>query len=63
MAINAKKNNGVAAALSFVVPGLGQIYKGQIGQGYLWLICTIIGYCFFFIPGFILHIFFVVTSF
>jgi TM2 domain-containing membrane protein YozV len=28
-----KKNPGVAAVLSFLWPGLGQIYNGQIGKG------------------------------
>ncbi len=28
-----KKNPGVAAVLSFFIPGLGQIYAGSIGEG------------------------------
>jgi len=28
-----RKNEGLAAVLSFFIPGLGQIYNGQIGKG------------------------------
>lgn len=47
------KNNGVAAVLSFFVPGLGQIYKGELGKGIVivavytvsWMLtCIFIGY-------------------
>ena len=31
---------GIAAVLSFVVPGLGQIYNGDILRGVFWLIIT-----------------------
>ena len=34
---------GAAAALSFVVPGLGQIHKGQLGAGVAYLFCTLAG--------------------
>jgi TM2 domain-containing membrane protein YozV len=30
----------IAAALSFVVPGLGQIYAGRVLWGIVWLIVT-----------------------
>jgi TM2 domain-containing membrane protein YozV len=30
----------VAAALSFVVPGIGQIYAGRVLWGIVWLIVT-----------------------
>jgi TM2 domain-containing membrane protein YozV len=49
-------NPGVAAVLSLVIPGAGQIYKGQIGPGIGWLIGTIVGYYLFIVPGLILHI-------
>jgi hypothetical protein len=35
---------GVAAVLSFVIPGLGQIYKGQIPRGLVFLLVTVAGY-------------------
>jgi TM2 domain-containing membrane protein YozV len=31
---------GVAALLSFVIPGVGQIYNGEIFRGLFWLIVT-----------------------
>ena len=47
---------GVAAVLSFLIPGLGQMYKGQICIGFLWLFLVLIGYAFCLIPGFVIHI-------
>lgn len=34
------KNSGLAAVLSFFVPGVGQIYNGDILRGIFWLIVT-----------------------
>lgn len=34
------KNPGTAAVLSFVIPGLGQIYNGTIWRAVFWLILT-----------------------
>ena len=34
------RNPGAAALLSFLVPGLGQIYNGKILRGIFWLIVT-----------------------
>ena len=34
------KNPGTAAVLSFLIPGLGQIYNGRILRGVFWLIVT-----------------------
>ncbi len=31
---------GVAALLSFVIPGVGQIYNGEVLRGVFWLIVT-----------------------
>lgn len=36
-------NPGVAAVLSFFIPGAGQIYKGEVGRGFLTLLAWIIG--------------------
>ena len=47
---------GVAAVLSLVIPGAGQMYKGGIGAGILWLVFVSIGYFCFIIPGLILHL-------
>lgn len=47
---------GVAAVLSFFIPGMGQVYQGKVGTGFLWLFGTVLGYFAFIIPGLILHI-------
>lgn len=47
---------GVAALLSLIIPGAGQIYKGHIGAGLLWLMFVVAGYFLFIIPGVILHL-------
>jgi len=30
--------NRIAALLSIVLPGLGQVYKGHVGEGLLWML-------------------------
>ena len=35
-----RKDPGLAAVLSLVVPGVGQIYNGDILRGIFWLIVT-----------------------
>jgi TM2 domain-containing membrane protein YozV len=47
-------NPYIAAFLSLVVPGLGQIYKGQYVGGILWLIFTAALYVLI-VPGLVLH--------
>lgn len=47
---------GVAAVLSLVIPGAGQMYKGQVGSGLIWLVFVVIGYMALIIPGLILHL-------
>lgn len=49
-------SSGVAAALSFIIPGLGQIYKGQPINGIVWFFLVVFGYCFFIVPGLLLHL-------
>ncbi len=51
-----KHSVGVAILLSFIFPGLGQMYKGNIGQGIIWAIVVTIGYIALLIPGIILHL-------
>lgn len=51
-----KWSPGLAAVCSFIIPGLGQMYKGQVINGIFWLIVVIVGYCFFIVPGLILHL-------
>lgn len=52
-----KWHPGVAAVLSLVIPGAGQMYKGQVLNGIVWLVCVAIGYVLFVVPGLILHLF------
>ena len=47
---------GVAAVLSLVIPGAGQMYKGQVLNGLVWLIVVVVGYVAMIVPGLILHI-------
>ena len=44
-------NPGVAAVLSLVIPGAGQMYKGEIGKGFAFLVGTVIGYFLMIFPG------------
>lgn len=37
-----KKSSGIAAIASFFIPGLGQIYNGEIGKGFMFIIISII---------------------
>jgi len=53
---------GVAGVLSLVIPGAGQIYRGQTLNGLLWLLFVVLGYYCFFVPGLILHLFCVVLA-
>jgi hypothetical protein len=46
----------VAAVLSVLIPGLGQVYKGQILNGLLWFIVAVIGYTMLIVPGLVVHL-------
>lgn len=48
---------GLAAVLSFFLPGLGQLYKGQIINGIVWFLAVMCGYAALILPGVILHFF------
>ncbi|MET0636596.1 MAG: hypothetical protein ABWZ25_11255 [Chitinophagaceae bacterium] len=45
----------LAAILSFLIPGLGQMYKGNVATGFIWMVVTGIGYVLFLVPGAIFH--------
>lgn len=45
---------GVAAVLSFVVPGLGQIYNGELSEGIAGLVLCLLGYALI-VPGLFIH--------
>jgi TM2 domain-containing membrane protein YozV len=51
-----KWNRAFALLLSLIIPGLGQLYKGQIISAILWFVITMIGYIPFVIPGLVLHV-------
>jgi TM2 domain-containing membrane protein YozV len=48
---------GLAAVLSFFLPGLGQLYKGQIINGIIWFFMVMCGYAALIVPGLVLHFF------
>jgi len=48
--------NGIAAVMSFFMPGLGQLYKGHLPSGLALFCCTLVGYGLFIIPGIFFHI-------
>jgi TM2 domain-containing membrane protein YozV len=47
---------GVAAVLSLIIPGAGQMYCGRVGEGLAWLLFVVIGYMVFILPGLVLHV-------
>lgn len=49
-------NPGIAALLSLIIPGVGQMYKGQVLNGLVWFFFVIFGYFLFIFPGLILHL-------
>jgi len=46
----------LAGVLSFLFPGLGQIYVGKTFRGIMWFIAVVVGYMCFVFPGLILWI-------
>lgn len=46
----------LAMFLSLLIPGLGQMYKGQPINGIVWFIVVLIGYAALIIPGLIFHV-------
>ena len=50
------QKHGVPAILSFFIPGLGQIVKGQVGKGILIFFGFIIGCFMLVLPGIIIWI-------
>lgn len=46
---------GVAAVLSVLIPGLGQVYNGRLAAGAAWFIGTSFCYWAVLLPGFIAH--------
>lgn len=48
-------NVGIAAVLSILIPGLGQMYKQNYFAGVFWFVVTIAGYLYLILPGIALH--------
>jgi TM2 domain-containing membrane protein YozV len=57
-----KWSPGIAAVLSLLVPGLGQLYKTQILNGIVWFLVVITGYFLLVIPGLVLHLFCIIGA-
>ena len=53
---------GVAALFSFVIPGAGQMYKGDVVSGLAWFIVTLMGYAMLIVPGLILHLICIINA-
>ncbi len=47
----------VSFPVSFFLPGLGQLYKGQLINGIVWFVFVSMGYVALVVPGLILHFF------
>jgi len=50
-----RQSDTVAAILSLVIPGAGQMYKGRMAMGLAWLVFTVLGYLTLLVPGMLLH--------
>lgn len=48
---------GLAAVLSVVVPGLGQVYGGRLVAAAVWFLATGFAYSAVLLPGFLVHAF------
>ncbi len=48
---------GIAAVLSVLIPGLGQVYNGRLLAGGLWFLATTLAYSAVLLPGFLVHAF------
>jgi TM2 domain-containing membrane protein YozV len=55
--VDTKVDNSIAAIWSMMLPGLGQMMKGQVMPGIFWAVVVGFGYFAFFWPGLILHAF------
>jgi TM2 domain-containing membrane protein YozV len=56
-------NPGIAAVLSLVIPGAGQMYKGQLGRGFAFLFGAAIGYVLLIVPGLVVHLIAIIDAF
>lgn len=49
------QKHGVPLLLSFIIPGLGQLVKGQVKKGLLIFFAPIVGFLVFLIVGFLMN--------
>jgi hypothetical protein len=38
------------------------MYKGAVGEGVVWLLVTVVGYCCYLVPGLVIHIICIVKA-
>lgn len=57
-----RKSPGVAALLSLIIPGAGQMYRDRVASGLLWFCVVPIGYLAFVLPGLVLHLLCVILA-
>jgi len=62
-AVRQPSNPGVAAVLSLIFPGAGQIYRGLILEGLFWFMLCVVGYAIFFLLGILFHILCIVKAY
>ena len=46
---------GIAAVLSVLIPGLGQVYTGRLLAGGVWFLAAAFSYSALLLPGFLVH--------
>lgn len=46
---------GIAAVLSVLIPGLGQVYNGRLASGAIWFLAASFGYWAILVPGLLIH--------
>jgi hypothetical protein len=49
-------SRGLAMLLSFCLPGMGQIYRGDTRKGVNWMLGTLAAYCCVILPGLVVHL-------
>ena len=56
------KDPAIAGILSFLIPGLGQIYNRQYIKGIVSFLATTFGYYLLIIPGLIIHLLVIIDA-